>query len=121
MIKIISQYEERLRQAQLTSNVAELSELISDELQFIFFDGSIATKDMDLDAHRKGLFKFQTIEFSEQNIRIFDNTAVVTVKSKVVLTINGRPEEGTLRYIRTWHFKENRWQIIAGSVAKIVG
>lgn len=121
MIKIIAQYEERLRQAQLTSNVAELSELISDELQFIFFDGSIATKEMDLDAHQKGLYKFQTIEFSEQNIRIFENTAIVTVKSKVVLMANGRPEQGTLRYIRTWHLKENRWQIIGGSVTKIEG
>ena len=41
--QIIAQHEERLRQAQLKSDVAALSELIADEIQFVFLDGSVTT------------------------------------------------------------------------------
>jgi hypothetical protein len=112
MIYVISKHEEQLRLAQLSGDVAELDELISDELQFIFHDGSFAAKQMDLEAHRSKILKIQSIDFSEQNIQIFGDTAVVTVKAKLVGNYSGHPFQGMYRYCRTWLFRNQRWQII---------
>ena len=46
--------ENRLYAAMLTSDVAELDVLISDDLLFVGPTGELATKAMDLDLHRSG-------------------------------------------------------------------
>jgi hypothetical protein len=66
--QVIRQYEERLRVAQLASDVGALDELISDDLQFVLFDGTVWTKQMDLEAHRSGALQLRLLEFSEQRI-----------------------------------------------------
>ena len=50
----IRQLEERLRQAMLKSDVAELDALIDDRLLFIGPDGAVFSKKDDLDLHRSG-------------------------------------------------------------------
>src|SRR5690606_23834959 len=46
--------EERLRIAQLESDVAELARLLDDELMFTALDGSVVGKRDDLELHRSG-------------------------------------------------------------------
>ncbi len=115
----IREYEERLREAQLKSDVVALNELISDELQFVLFDGSVYTKQMDLDAHRSGALKLKSIEFSEQRICTFGDVAVVTTQAKLAGTSSGQAFETKMRYLRTWQKRESGWKIIAGSVIAI--
>ena len=64
MEKIIQELEERIRKAQLSNDVTILNELISNQLQFVFLDGSVATKSDDLEAHRNKLVIFHSITFS---------------------------------------------------------
>jgi hypothetical protein len=74
---------------------------------------------MDLDGHRNRIFKFKYIEFSEQRIRCFGDTAVVTTRAKLAGTASNQPFEGEMRYLRTWLKRDGRWQIVAGSVSQI--
>lgn len=120
MLEIIFRQEERLRRAQLSGDVAELGKLISDDLQFVFYNGAIFNKQMDLEAHRSGDLKIHAIEMSEQKIQIFGEAAVVTVRAKITATFSGQHSEGEFRYIRTWVLRDHRWQIIAGAVTQIL-
>jgi hypothetical protein len=117
---LIARHEERLRQAQLAGDVAALDELISDELQFVFHDGVVYGKAGDLDAHRTHAIRIRALEFSEQEIRCLGTAAVVTVKAKMAGTFMGQPFEGNYRYIRTWLLRGERWQVVAGSVSRVV-
>ena len=58
--------EERLRQAMLTSNVAELDELIAPELIFTNYSGQLVTKQQDLAIHQSGILKFSVLTPYEQ-------------------------------------------------------
>lgn len=117
--QIIAQHEERLRQAQLKSDVVALNELIADEIQFVFLDGSVTTKAMDLETHRTGNIRVQSIDFSERDIRcLSDTVATAIVKVAMVVVFHGQEVRGNYRYCRTWLERNGRWQIVAGCVSR---
>lgn len=116
----IQKLEEELRQAMLKNDVAVLDKLIADSLVFITPDGNIATKEMDLSAHKMKLQKMSELAPSEQSIKIYENTAVVAVKMGVTGTFNNEDISGGYQYLRVWTKINEHWKIIAGSVVKII-
>jgi hypothetical protein len=117
--KTIQELEERIRKAQLSNDVTTLNELISNQLQFVFLDGSIASKSDDLEAHRNKLVVFHSITFTDQIIKTFENLATVTVKAEISATMNGLSFHSYYRYGRTWAMLNGQWQLIAGSVVQL--
>lgn len=116
MSKKIMDLEEKLRLAMIASDVEVLNELIDDSLIFVTPDGNIATKDMDLQAHKNKIQKITKLEQSEQKIEMHDNFAVVTVKAGIKGTFAQQPIDGNYRYLRIWGNKNGNWKIVAGSV-----
>lgn len=119
MEKIIQDLEERIRKAQLSNDVNTLNELISNQLQFVFLDGSVASKSDDLEAHRNKLVIFHSITFTDQIIQTFENLATVTVKAEISGNMNGQDFHGYYRYGRTWAILNGQWQLIAGNVVQL--
>ncbi len=107
----IIQMEERFRKAQLTNNTNELDQLISDDLICTFIDGLLYTKQQDLDIHKSGTLKFESITPLEQKIKILGDTAVVNV----LMDIKGKSSEeridGKVRYTRVWAKDKGFWKI----------
>ncbi|NJR32903.1 MAG: nuclear transport factor 2 family protein, partial [Chamaesiphon sp. CSU_1_12] len=66
----IVEIEERLRQAMLTSDMAELDALIAPELIFTSYLGQLVSKEQDLDMHRSGSIKIESITPSERQIQL---------------------------------------------------
>lgn len=118
MIEEIIQLEEKLRLAMLTNDVEVLDKLINEDLAFITPDGNVATKEMDLQAHKVKLQIITELVPSEQNIKINNDTAIVTVKMQITGTFGDVDISGLYRYLRIWKQINNSWQIIAGSVIK---
>ena len=112
--------EERLRQAMLKGNVPELDELIAEPLAFVIPGGMVAGKSMDLSAYRSGNQKVTRLDRSEQEILLFEDCAVVTVKAQLEGAYLGTAISGTYRYLRVWRKCAGNWQIIAGSVTPVI-
>ncbi|MFM7603236.1 MAG: nuclear transport factor 2 family protein [Pseudanabaena sp.] len=119
MEKTIQDLEERIRQAQLSNDVNTLDELISNQLQFVSLDGSVASKSDDLEALRNKIVIFHSITFTDQIIQTFENLATVTVKAEISGTMNGQDFHGHYRYGRTWAKLNGQWQIIAGNMVQL--
>jgi ketosteroid isomerase-like protein len=117
--QIIEQKEEQLRLAMLNGDVVALADLISEDLQFVMYNGDLISKGMDLEAHRSRTIDLHMIQTSETVIRNFGSVAVVTVRVKLEGVFGGTPFRGDYRYCRTWLLHEKRWQVIAGSVSQI--
>lgn len=105
--------EEDVIKAMLKSDVKELDSLISDELIFTDHTGQIITKAADIEAHRSGNLRINSIEPSEQLIKIFNDTAVVTVLKKIKGQYLDDPFEGKIRFSRIWINRDNSWKIVA--------
>jgi len=116
----IIKLEEELRLAMIANDVNKLNGLISDSLSFISPDGSVVTKEIDLEAHRNKIQKITKLNPSEQKINFIDNVAIVTVKMYIEGCFLENPIDGNYRYIRIWMKQDNNWQVIAGSTTKII-
>jgi hypothetical protein len=116
----IVEIEERLRQAMLHSDVAELDALIAPEIIFTTHLGQLYSKEEDLAAHRSGVFKFRELTPSEQRILIHNGFAVVSVKMRVLGSYEGSETDFSIRFTRVWSKSStDSLQIIAGHTSVV--
>ncbi|MBI1754200.1 MAG: nuclear transport factor 2 family protein [Acidobacteria bacterium] len=114
--------EERLCRAMLTSDVRALDELISPDLIFTSHLGQVVGKVEDLELHRSGLLRFQTLRPAEQRIHLEADLAVVSVRMKVSGVFGTSPFAEDLRFTRIWRQSApGAWQIVAGHSSPIQG
>lgn len=107
--------EERLRQAMLTSNMAELDALIAPELLFTTHLGQKISKGDDLAIHRSGILKLTELTPSDQSIQINEGFSVVSVQMYLLGTYAGEAIDELIRYTRIWAISSTgALQIIVG-------
>ena len=103
--------EERLRQAELGPDPAFFEEFLADD---VLLDGQLA-KAKVVEAHRPGKGpKFTRVEMSDWRILDHGTAAVVTCRG----VYEGPQGSHALRFLRVWLRKNDRWQIIAGTIAE---
>lgn len=117
----IIKLEEELRLGMLAADTQKLDELIADSLIFVAPNGELITKQMDLTVQKNKIQQIYQLDPSDQQIEMYDNFAVVTVKMDIKSTFAGVDISGKYRYIRTWAKINSKWQIVAGSVVAIQG
>jgi hypothetical protein len=112
--------EERLRQAMLKSDMAELDALIAPELIFTSYLGQLTSKQQDLDMHRSGRIEIGSITPSERQIQLNEGCSVVSVKMHISGSYEGTEMDGDFRFTRVWAISSTgSLQIIAGHVGMV--
>jgi hypothetical protein len=106
--------EEQLRVAELGPDPKFFEETLANEAVLISENGQESfVKAEVVKAHQPGHDpKFTRVEMSSMKIVDHGAAAVVTCKG----TYEGSQGRTTLRFMRVWLKKNNRWQIIAGAV-----
>jgi ketosteroid isomerase-like protein len=115
----IIESEARLVAAMKNGDVATLDALIHDDLIFITPDGKPATKSMDLDAYRSGNMQVHELEPQMEFIKLFGDTAAISLTAQMKGVYMGQDFEGNFRYLRIWKLFDDQCKIIAGSVSAI--
>ncbi len=112
--------EERLRQAMLKSDVAELDALIAPELIFTSYLGHRVTKEEDLAIHRSGILDFRELTPSERQIQLNEGFSVVSVKIHIMGSYESAEIDQSLRFTRVWAVSSTgNLQIVAGHVGVV--
>lgn len=111
----IARLEERLRLAELGPAPKFFEEALADDAVLVSEQGQPAfAKAKIVEAHQPGKTpKFTRVEMSDMKIVDHGTAAVVTCKG----TYEGPQSKATLNFMRVWLKKNNRWQIVAGSVS----
>jgi len=103
--------EERLRRAELGPDPAFFETMVADDA---LIDG-LRIKAKIVAAHRpSGGPKFTRVTVNDMEIADHGSAAVVTCTG----TYEGPDWSGTLKFMRVWHKRNRRWQIIAASIVK---
>lgn len=118
-IKEIHNLEIKLIEAIQSSDVSFLEGILHDDLRFIAPNGIVVTKQMDLESHRSKTMIVESIESKLEEIKIINETAIVTIVYHTKGMMLGNPIDGTFRYLRVWSLMPNGYKIIAGSCTKI--
>jgi ketosteroid isomerase-like protein len=109
----IAEAEDQLRTAMLSSDVAALNELLTEDLIFTNHLGQLLGKNDDLAVYRSGVLKVVRLEPSEQHIKALGEVAVVSVRIQLSGIYEGVPTNGDFRFTRVWaRSQQGRWQIV---------
>jgi len=118
MIQEINQCEEAFLEAIRTLNIEVLEELIHDDLIYNNPSGDIMNKEMDLKFAKSGNIIVDSCSCLEREIKLFDNTAIVSTVIHLKASVMGNQVDGNTRFLRTWKKFEDGWKIIgAASIA----
>lgn len=115
----IVELEERLERAMRASDVLTLDELLADDLLFTNHQGLVVTKKEDLDVHRSGLLKLDSLDASDRRIQQLGNVAIVSVRVQLAGRHANTYFEGTFRYTRVWAVLGVRWRIVAAHASMV--
>jgi ketosteroid isomerase-like protein len=113
IVHIIEKLEQQWRQAELDANTTVMARMLSDDYLGIYGDGTLATKAETLAGFKSGAAHFTRIDTSDQKIRVFGTTAVVTSKADVAGKNDGREISGRYRYTRVYHRRNGVWKIVS--------
>jgi len=117
MSQAIEELEERLRQAMLQSDVAELDQLLAPELVFSTFLGEVISKEEDLAAHQSGFLHFHSIELSDTRITRVGASAVVTCEAEIDASFDEDRTIKRFRFLRVWDTEKK--QVVAGQATVV--
>lgn len=111
----ILKLEEKIVDAIVGSDVEVLDQLLHEELAFVNHLGMTISKKEDLAPHISGDLKITAIEISDQQIRLFGDTAVVTVVKKIKGSYLKQEFESRVTFTRVWKLFDQQWKVIAAS------
>ena len=105
--------------AVVKGDTATLEKQTADDYTFINSNGQMADKSQLLSAIKSGQSKLSMDEISDMKVRVYGNVAVITGKSNVKGTLNGKDATGQVVFTRVWEKKGGRWQTVALQQTKV--
>lgn len=110
---------ETLRKAMVDGDKTELDKISCAELTYGHSGGKVESKADFLEAFASGKSNFESIELTEQTIRIVDNTAIVRHKLNGATADKGKePGTAKLLILTVWQKKDGHWKMLARQAVK---
>lgn len=107
-----------LRSALLGKDSVTLSKILADDCSYGHTNGLMQTKAQLIRDVVSGVQDYKSIEPTDMVIKIYDNSAVVTLKSKIKLVYQGNMMDMTMNVIVFW-VKKKDWQIVGRQSVKL--
>jgi ketosteroid isomerase-like protein len=115
----IKKLEQDWSQAAIKKGAASVDEYEADDIISTDPSGRVTDKAQDKKDLSSGDLKLQSIDLSDQRVRIYGDTAVSTGTSAAKATLKGQDISGTYRFTNTWVKRNGKWQVVASQIAKV--
>lgn len=109
----VERMEQKRMQAILNVDMPALYAIYAEDFFYNTGSGSHQTRAEYLPRYASGEIKVTKADSEPRDIRVFDNTALVTGIVHVNLTNNGEDKLLHLRYLNIWIKRENGWILVA--------
>jgi uncharacterized protein (TIGR02246 family) len=106
----IEALEDRRWAAQIAEDTDALGVLLADELTYTHSNGVVDTKTSYIDNIVNKVFDYRSQKRSDTEIRVVDNTALVTGRAEFVVVAGGRTVNLDARYSAVWIRRDGTWQ-----------
>ena len=108
-----------LKNSLIGKDSIALSSLLADDVTYGHTNGLIQTKAQLIRDVVSGVQDYKIIEPSDMNIRVFDHTAIVDMKSAVKMIFNNNPLEFNMYVTLVWIRKDGDWKLEARQSVKL--
>jgi len=106
--------------AVIKKDIPTLEKYYSDDVTDVGPDGSLSTKQKDLDDIRNGVFAIESGNATDLQPRIYGNAAVVTGVGEIKGTYEGQDISGRYRFTDTFIKQNGQWRVVASQATKIM-
>ena len=106
-----------LRSGLINKDSVALDDVLASDVSYGHTSGLIQTKAQLIRSVVSKEQDYQNIIPSDMNIRIYNNTGVVTMKSTVLMNYQGNPLNMDMYITLVW-IKKNKWQLVARQSVK---
>jgi hypothetical protein len=112
--------DRRLQAAQLAADADALDQLLDDRLVFTGPDGSLYSKQDDLELQRSGQQRLTEVTEEELTAVVVGDTGVTWFRGRLAGRFKGEEFVAQVRYTRTWIKTAAGWQLLAAHVSPAV-
>ena len=109
----VEKMEQKRLRAVIEADMPTLNAIYADDFFYNTSAGPSLTKSEYLPRYASGELKVNAVDSEARDIRIYDNTALVTGIAHVTLTTKGETKTVHLRYLNVWMKRANGWVLIA--------
>jgi ketosteroid isomerase-like protein len=109
----VERMEQKRMQAVLNADMSALYAIYADDFFYNTSSGPSLTKSEYLPRYASGELKVNSADSEARDIRIYENTALVTGIVHVNLTIKGETKTLHLRYLNVWVKRGDNWVLVA--------
>jgi ketosteroid isomerase-like protein len=99
--------------AQVEKDVATLNALLADDVSYTHSSGVRQTKAEYIKDIESGNMVYKAIEPSDQKVRVYGNTAVITGAVRIAVSVAGTERAVELLYTDVHVKRDGRWQLVA--------
>lgn len=110
---------ETLRQAIIDGNRAALEKITASELSYGHSTGLIEDKEAFVEALASGTSDFETMELTDQSIKIADDVAIVRHKLSAKVIDQGESKSVRLGVLLIWQKNQRQWKLLARQAYKL--
>ena len=108
----ILELERERREAQLQGDWKAIQKINAPDFSEIAGAGTIRTAAQNAEAMRSGMLKFDSVEYSDQQVLPYDNVAIVTGVARRSGMYNGKPFRQQARYSRIYIRRNGGWRAV---------
>src|SRR5262249_16355916 len=85
-------------EAATHDQVDAVARLLADDLTYVHSSGVVEDKAKYIDSLRTGKLKYQSIEPTDMQVRVYGTTAIITASARVSIVSDGQPKTMSVRY-----------------------
>ena len=104
--------------AMINADTESLHALLADELSYSHTTGWTETKSEFLSTIETNKIDYLKVDSRNPEVRIYDDTAVITGLADVKVTVGGEQKEFTIRFLEVCRRHNNSWQLVAWQSVK---
>lgn len=109
-----------LKNALVAKDSVALSKVLADDVTYGHTNALMQTKAELIRAVVSSEQDYKSIETSDLNVRIYENSAVVTMNAKVSMFYQKQPLDLNMKGTFIWIKKNKDWQLVARQTVKII-
>ena len=104
--------EEQRFQAMIANDFATLQALLGDDLIYTHSSSSVDDKASYLESLRSGRVRYRSVNRSEERIRVYGGSAVLTGRAVIEVSVQGQDKTLRMRYADVWVKRDAAWQMV---------
>ena len=111
--KAVLTIDQERTDAQIKQDTATLDRLLGDDLTYVHASGLVQSKAEFIADLKSSKRVYKNVTNSDVNVRLLQDAAVITAKSEISVSFEGKENDLSLQVIEVYTKRNGRWQLIA--------